>query len=111
LWDRLDRERELVQVLVRELSTHLDHAHGLVERVVLPTNRLFASLLEEKLGPARCREIDTLVAGRGLFGMVLVWFVSQEIMGGGRLASVERDAAAATIAEVFLHGVTGRERG
>lgn len=108
VWERLEEERDVVRVLVRELSTHLEHAQTLIERVVLPTNRLFAALLSEKLGPDRSAEIDTLVAGRGLFGMVLVWFVTQEILGGAQVANVAPEAIQSTIAEVFLHGVLGR---
>lgn len=109
IWRRLEAERDLIRVVVRELLTHMEDARDLIERVVLPTNRLFAAFLEEKLGLSRSRRLDPLVAGRGLFGMVLVWYVSQEIMGGAELCPVPEDEATTTIAELFLHGVVGPE--
>jgi hypothetical protein len=48
-----------------------------------------------------------VIAGRGLVGMILMIFVSQEILGAKRFLPVGDDDIAATIAQVFLHGVVG----
>lgn len=107
-WRRLQQERDLIRVLIRELPTHLAQARYFIERVVVPTNRLFASFLDEKLGEERAGELNTLVAGRGLIGMVLVWFATQEILGGAEVLPVPEDEVTATIAELFLRGALGR---
>ncbi len=107
-WERLTERKELVGVLLRELPNHLDQSQIFLEQALLPTNRLFASFLEEKLGPERMREIHSIVAGRSLFAMVLMFFVSQEILGGARLLPVDRKDIVGTISEVFLHGVRGQ---
>ena len=77
------------------------------ERVIVPTNELFARFLDEKLGARRAGELNTLVAGRGLIGMVLVWFVSQEILGGAEVLPVPEEEITSTIAELFLRGAQG----
>lgn len=106
-WRRLSDHPDAIRLLLRELTTHPDHARFFMERVLLPTNRLFAGYLEGKLGPARAAELSTLVAGRGLLGMVLTLFVSQEILGGSELMPIPEAEITDTIAELFLHGARG----
>jgi len=106
-WRRLSENRDAIRLLLRELTTHLDHARFFMERVLLPTNRLFAGYLEAALGPRRAAELSVLVAGRGLLGMVLTLFVSQEILGGAELLPIPEDEITDTITELFLHGARG----
>jgi AcrR family transcriptional regulator len=106
-WRRLTENRDVIRVLFRELPSHLDHARTLLERVMLPANRLVASFLDEKLGKARARELNTLVAGRSLVGMVVIFFLTQEILGGAELLPIPEEEIASTISEVFLNGVRG----
>jgi AcrR family transcriptional regulator len=107
-WTRLGENEEMVRLLLRELPQHVDHASEFLEKVVLPTNRRFASFLDEKLGPERAAQLNTLVAGRSLLGMVLVFFVSQKVLGGARLLPVPEREVIDTITELFLNGVLGR---
>ena len=110
-WSRLRQERDLVGLLLRELPGQLDKARHFLAEVLLPTNQLFAQILEEKLPPERALRINTLVAARGLLSMVVLFFVSQEILGGNELVPISEEDATATIAEVFLHGVMGGSEG
>jgi hypothetical protein len=72
-----------------------------------PANQLIESYLAERLPPGRGEEISLLIAGRSLLGMTVFTFVSQELLGMGRVLPVSDDDIVATLAEVFLRGVTG----
>jgi AcrR family transcriptional regulator len=110
-WRHLTEHRDLVLLAVRELPTHLDQLQGVLENVLVPGNKLIASYLESRLGPARAEEISFVVAGRGLIGMILIMFLSHSILGAGRFLPIDEDQIASTIAQVFLHGVAGAETG
>ena len=71
---------------------------------------MIAAYLESLLGPERASEISLVVAGRGLLGMVMMMFLSHEIMGTGRFLPLEEDEIPKTITQVFLHGVVGKEK-
>ena len=46
-----------------------------------------------------------LISVRALIGMILLTFVTQEILGAGRIAPVPEEEITKTIAELFLRGV------
>jgi AcrR family transcriptional regulator len=106
-WQALESRRELVALLLRELPAHLGKAEHFLTEVLVPTNRLLAAFLDEKLPPARRARIDTLVAGRSLMAMVIFYWVSQEFVGAGRHLPIPTERAFDTLAELFLHGVLG----
>jgi AcrR family transcriptional regulator len=106
-WRHLNQHRDLVLLALRELPSHLEQAHEAIERILVPTNKLLAQFLEQRVGPQRARELSLIVAGRGLIGMIIMVFISQEILGAHRFLPVEEDKITATIAQVFLHGVLG----
>jgi AcrR family transcriptional regulator len=106
-WRHLNQHRDLVLLALRELPSHLEQAQEAIERVLVPTNKLLAQYLEERLGQRRAQELSLIVAGRGLIGMIIMVFISQELLGAHRFLPVEDDKITATIAHVFLHGVLG----
>lgn len=111
-WRHLSDHRDLVLLALRELPSHLEQAQEAIERVLVPGNQLLAHYLEERLGPQRAREISLVVAGRGLVGMIIMVFLSQEILGARRFLPVAEEEITSTIARVFLQGVLGaREDG
>jgi AcrR family transcriptional regulator len=109
-WRHLCDHRELVLVVLRELPTHLDQARQIVERVMVPANQALAAYLEARVDPDRAKQISLVISGRGLLGMVLFVFLTQEILGAGRLLPVPEEDVTATISELFLRGVTGSAR-
>jgi AcrR family transcriptional regulator len=104
-WRGLEGRRELVGVLLRELPNHPEEARRFLAHVVLPTNRLLADYLRETLAAERLERIDPLVAARSLLGMVLTFFVSQEVLGGAALQPIAEERILGTITELFLGGV------
>lgn len=113
-WRHLSDHRELLLVALRELPTHLEEARRVVERVMVPANALVARYLESRIGPGRAGEISSVIAVRGLVGMVVVVFLTQEILGAGHFLPVPEETLTRTIAELFLRGVgpaSGEEPG
>jgi AcrR family transcriptional regulator len=110
-WQHLSEHRDLVLLALRELPSHRELAQQAVERVLVPGNKLLARYLEERLGAKRAEEISLIVAGRGLIGMIVMLFLTQEILGAGRFLPVAEDAITSTIAQIFLQGVLGAKEG
>jgi hypothetical protein len=110
-WRHLSQHRDLILLALRELPSHLEQAQEAIERVLVPGNQLLAAYLEERLGSQRAREISLVIAGRGLIGMTIMVFLSQEILGAGRFLPVAEDDITSTIAQVFLRGVLGAKEG
>jgi len=106
-WRHLSEHRDLVLVVLRELPTHLEQARTLMERVMVPANVMLAGYLEERIDPARAEQLSLLVSARGLPGMVLFVFLTQEILGASRLLPVSEDEITETLSELFLRGVAG----
>jgi AcrR family transcriptional regulator len=106
-WRGLEARRELAAVLLRELPNHPEEARRFLEQVVLPVNRLLADYLRETLPPERLARLDPLVAARSLLGMVVTFFVSQEVLGGAELLPIPQERILGTISELFLGGVGG----
>ncbi len=106
-WRHLSEHRDLILLALRELPSHLEQAQEAIERVLVPANQLLAHYLEERLGAQRAHEISLVIAGRGLIGMTIMVFLSQEILGAGRLLPVAEDDITSTISQVFLRGVLG----
>jgi AcrR family transcriptional regulator len=106
-WRHLSEHRDLVLVVLRELPTHLEQAQQLVERVMVPANRLLAGYLETRIDPERAKQLSLIISGRGLLGMVIFVFLSQDVLGAGRHLPVPEEEITSTIAELFLRGVMG----
>jgi AcrR family transcriptional regulator len=104
-WRHLDSQRDLILVALREMPTHLAEARAAVERVLVPANAALARDLESRIAPARAAELSSVIAVRSLVGMIVVTFLTQEILGAGRFLPVPEAEITTTIAELFLRGV------
>ena len=72
-----------------------------------PANQLVEEYLTTHLPAGRGAEVSLLIAGRSLLGMTVFTFITQELLGLGRVLPVSDTDITATLAEVFLHGVKG----
>jgi AcrR family transcriptional regulator len=109
-WRHLADHRELVLVALRELPTHLPQAQKAVERILVPTNVALAKHLESRIEARPAGEFSPVIAVRALIGMIILVFLSQEVLGAGRFLPVPEDEITRTIAELFLRGVAPVER-
>jgi AcrR family transcriptional regulator len=108
-WRHLCEHRELVLIALRELPTHLDDARRIVEHVLVPTNAALARFLESRIAPERAGEISPVISVRALIGMIVLVFLTQEVLGAGRFLPVPEEEITTTIAELFLHGLAPQE--
>jgi AcrR family transcriptional regulator len=107
LWRGLGERRELVGVLLRELPNHPEEARRFLEQVVLPMNQLLARYLEDALPAQRLARLDPLVTARSLLGMVVAFFLTQEIFGARKLLPIAEERILGTLTELFLRGAGG----
>jgi AcrR family transcriptional regulator len=110
-WRHLDAQRELLLVALREMPTHLAEAREAVARVLVPANQALARDLEARIGAERAAELSSVIAVRALVGMIVVTFLTQEILGAGRLLPVPESEITRTLAELFLRGVAPQRVG
>lgn len=108
-WQHLAGQRDLLLVALREMPTHLEAAREAFARVVVPTNAALARYLAEHIGPRRAGELSSVIAVRALIGMIVVVFLTQELLGAGRMLPVTEEEITRTIAELFLRGVAPSE--
>jgi AcrR family transcriptional regulator len=108
-WRHLAGQRDLLLVALREMPTHLEAAREAFARVVVPTNAALARYLAERIGPRRAGELSPVIAVRSLIGMIVAVFLTQELLGAGRLLPVPEEEITRTIAELFLRGVAPSE--
>jgi len=106
-WRHLCEHRDLVRVVMRELPTHIDQAQQFVEQLMVPGNVALAGFVEGHVGAARAEELNLVITVRALIGMVLAVFLTQEVLGAGRLLPIAEGEITRTICDLFLHGVTG----
>jgi AcrR family transcriptional regulator len=109
-WRHLAQHRDLLLVALREMPTHLDEARAAVERVLVPTNAALAHHLESRIEARPAGAFSPVIAVRALVGMVVLVFLTQEVLGAGRFLPVPEEEIASTIATLFLHGVAPVER-
>lgn len=105
LWARLRERAPLVALFFREISLRPENARLFLERIVLPTNRLFARWLDGLVASGRLRPLDTFVAARALVGMLVMFLLTQEVLGGRALRPIDDEAITGTVSEIFLRGV------
>jgi len=110
-WHHLQENRDLVLLALREAPTQFERAQGLVQSILVPTNRVLAAYLEQHLGAERANELSMIIASRGLVGMIVTVFLTQEVLGAGELVPVPEEEITSTIAELFLRGVAGSAPG
>jgi len=104
LWARLRERAPLIGLVLREIPLRPENARLFVEKVVLPTNRLLADYLDSQVTSGALRPLNTFVAPRPLVGMLVVFLLTQEVLGARAISPVSDEAITATVSDLFLHG-------
>lgn len=103
LWQRL-RERGPLLALLLSGGVRSDNARLFIERVVIPGNRLLAEYLDHCVERGALRPMDTFVAARALVGSLVMFMLSQNVLGGAEVRPISDDAVVDTICDLFLRG-------
>ena len=104
LWATLRERSPIIGLVLREVPLRPDNARTFIEKVVLPTNRLLADYLDSGVASGALRPLNTFVAARALVGMLVMFLLTQEVLGGRALSPLSDDAITATVSDLFLHG-------
>lgn len=109
----LFHEREFLSVvalLVGEANRFPMVAKRYYRDVILVMNRTIAQALSVLAERGKLRaDLDPLIVGRALVGMVLVFGLSQELLRGKEILPISEQDIARTVMALALDGLRGRE--
>ncbi len=108
LWQRLRERAGVFQLVLGTGTLRPENARVFLERVMLPGNRLIAEYLDRCVTRGALRPLDTFVAARALVGSVVVFVLSQHVLGGEALRPIADAAVVDTLSELFLRGALPR---
>jgi AcrR family transcriptional regulator len=106
---RLRERSPALHLLLRSGALKPENARLFMERVILPGNRLVASYLDRCVERGALRPLDTFVAARVLIGSLVMFVLSQDVLGGAELRPIADEAIVETVSELFLRGALARD--
>ncbi len=101
----------LLQMVLAEAGRFPETAELFFREIILRNNRRLASALAEGIAAGEIRPVDPLIAARSLIGMLLVFVLSQKMLGGERVLPLPDRRVVQTVTSIFLDGIargTGR---
>jgi AcrR family transcriptional regulator len=100
----------LIQMVLAEAGRFPETAELFFREILLKNNQRLAAVLEEGIAAGTLRRVDPLVAARSLIGMLLVFVLSQKVLGGERVLPLPERRIVRTVTSIFLDGIA-RPRG
>ncbi len=88
-----------------QLALRSSNGRALMERVVIEGNELLASQLRDRVKSGELRGVDEFVAARCLIGMVLIFILTEEVIGGSQAHPLAEETIVSGIVDLFLRGV------
>ena len=99
----------LLQMVFAEAGRFPETAELFFREIILKNNRRLAAALQEGIAAGEIRPVDSLVAARSLVGMLLVFVLSQKMLGGERVLPLSDRRIVQTVTSIFLDGVARRD--
>ncbi|HXX49532.1 MAG TPA: TetR/AcrR family transcriptional regulator [Myxococcota bacterium] len=104
LWERLRERGTILALVLGGGALRPENARLFQERVLLPGNQLLAAYLDECVHRGALRPMDTFVASRALIGSLVMFMLSQNVLGGAALRPIPDAAIVETVSDLFLRG-------
>jgi AcrR family transcriptional regulator len=104
LWERLRERAPIFALLLSGGALRPENARMYQERVVQPGNQLLAAYLDDCIARGALRPLDTFVASRALIGSLIMFMLSQNVLGGAELRPIDDAAIVKTVTDLFLRG-------
>jgi len=104
LWHRLRQSGPVFALLLQGGALRLENARVFQERVLIPGNQALAEYLDHLVVRGALRPMDTFVAARALVGCLVMFNLSQNVLGGAELRPISDAAIVQTVSELFLRG-------
>ncbi len=98
----------ILQMVFAEAGRFPEMAELFFREIILKNNRRLAAALEEAIAAGEIRPVDPLVAARCLIGMLLVFVLSQKLLGGERVLPLSDRRVLRTVTSIFLDGIARR---
>src|SRR5574341_657880 len=95
----------IIQMVLAEAGRFPETAELFFREIALKNNRRLAAVLERGAAAGEFRKVDALVAARCLVGMLLVFVLSQKILGGERVLPLSDRRVVDTVTSIFLDGI------
>jgi AcrR family transcriptional regulator len=95
----------IIQMVLAEAGRFPETAELFFREIALRNNRRLAAVLERGAAAGEFRKVDALVAARCLIGMLLVFVLSQKILGGERVLPLSDRRVVDTVTSIFLDGI------
>jgi AcrR family transcriptional regulator len=104
LWQKLKERTPALTLVLSGGALRPDNTRVFLERVMMPGNRLVAEYLDHCVERGALRPMDTFIAARALVGSVVMFMLSQHVLGGAELHPMSDDAIVETLSDLFLRG-------
>ena len=98
----------IIQMVLAEAGRSPETAELFFREIILKNNRRLAAVLEQGMAGGELRKVDDLVAARSLVGMVLVFALTQKVLGGERVLPLSSRRIVRTVTSIYLDGVARR---
>lgn len=98
------KNQAVMKVMVAEGLFNEELAREISERIFLPGLKQIEVYIAQRIEAGAFRQVDPVVAARGLVGQVL-WFGLMQPMLAGSM-EIDLDAVTDTLAAIFVNGIT-----
>jgi AcrR family transcriptional regulator len=95
----------LYRTIIGEAPQFPEAAALLYRDGILPANRRLAAVFQAGIDRGEFREVDPLVAARAFVGMLQVFAVSQQLLGGQRILPIAANRVVSTVMDLLFHGL------
>lgn len=99
----------IIQMALAEAGRFPEMAELFFREIILKNNRRLAAVLAQGMAAGELRRVDPLVAARSLVGMLLVFVLSQKVLGGERILPLSDRRVLRTVTSIFLDGIAPRD--
>jgi AcrR family transcriptional regulator len=99
-----------LRMVFSEAGRFPDVAELFYEQVILRNNREMAKLLSGGMKAGEFTKLDPMVAARALAGMVLIFVLSQKVLGGERIFPIPDSKILEIVSTLAIHGVLCKRR-
>ncbi len=101
----------IIRMVLAEAGSFPETGELFFREFILKNNQRLASVLEQGMATGELRRVDPLVAARSLIGMLLVFILSQKVLGGERVLPLSDRRVLRTVTSIFLDGIARHPAG
>ncbi len=102
----MDKYQPLFRLILADAHRYPVQAEHIYNNLILKANKMLADFLVAQSKAGRIRKLDSpLVTARCLIGMLIIYVMSQELLGGKKFLPIEHKTWVKESVRIFLEGV------